>query len=319
MKSILFAALMLCMAWTAHAETAASYPNKAVRIHVGFAPGGGTDLLARFYAKRLGEKLGQPFVVENRPGKGGGIAVQATANAAPNGYTLVVGTTGVAVDAALGESSYDWKRDLAPVALLAYSANVVVVAEKSGIHSIADLVREARQRHVTFGSAGYTTSMHMSGELFEQMAGVDLTHVPYRGAAPAEQALLSGEVDVLFDNIAGAVSFIQAGKFRPLAVTSATRNPHLPQVPTMAEAGLKGYETVGTFFLMAPAGTPAPILGLLEKTVQQITAEPQTQDYVKRLNMVPLSGGSAAVTQMLTGEHAKWKKVVGMPGFSVSR
>lgn len=300
----------------AYGQDPASYPSAPVKLSVGFAAGGGTDLLARYYAKRLGEKLGQPFVVENRPGKGGAIATQTTASAQPNGYALVIGTTGIAVDAALGESKYDWKRDLAPVAPLAYAANVLVVSEQSNIRSVADLVREAKRRPVTFGSAGVTTSMHMTGELFKQMAGVDMTHVPYRGAAPAEQALLSGEIDVIFDNMAGAVTFIEAGKFRPLAISSRSRSPELPNVPTIEEAGLKGFETTGTFFLMAPAKTPPAVLKRLETAIGEIGREPGTASYLRKLHMMPLAGNAATVTQLLTAEYEKWRKVVTSKGFT---
>lgn len=318
-KLLAFAAAVAIAAPVGMARAeAGAYPAAPVKIAVGFAAGGGTDLLARFYAKRLGEKLGQPFVIENRPGKGGAIAVQTTAHAQSNGYALVIGTTGIAVDAALGKSKYDWKRDLTPIAPLAYSANVLVVSTQSNIHSVADLIQEARRRNLTFGSAGVTTSMHMTGELFKQMARIEMTHVPYRGAAPAEQALLSGEIDAIFDNVAGAASFIEAGKFRPLAISSRTRSDELPNVPTIAESGLKGFETTGSFFLLAPARTPPAVLKRLESAVGEITREPETMVYLRKLHMVPLNGGSAVVTQMLSAEYEKWRALVAAKGVGLS-
>jgi tripartite-type tricarboxylate transporter receptor subunit TctC len=300
-------AALVCLLAGGWACAQATYPSHPVKINVGFAAGGGTDLLARHYARRLGEKLGQPFVVENKPGKGGVIAVQATLGAPADGYTIVMGTTGMAVDAALGESSYDWQRDLAPIALLAYSPNVLVVSEKSSMRSVADLVREAKARRVTFGSAGVSSSMHMSGELFKQMAGVDMTHVPYRSAPQAEQALMAGEVDVVFDNIAGAMSFIEAGRLRPLAVSGTARTPELPNVPTIDEAGLKGFETTGTFFLMAPAKAPAAVVARLESAVTEVSAEEDTRNVLRRMRMVPLGTGAASVSAYMRAEYAKWK------------
>ncbi len=295
------------------------YPSAPVKLYVGFAAGGGTDLLTRYYARRLGEKLGQPFVVENRPGNGGGIAVQAAVHAAPNGYTLVTGMTGIAIDAALGRSQYDWRRDLAPIAPFGASANVLVVSSKSSMHSVADVIREARARRLAFGSAGFTTTMHMSGELFKHLAGVDMTHVPYRGQAPAELALLTGEIDLLFDNIAGAAPYLASGKFRAIAFTSRSRNPAHPGIPTVAESGLKDFETTGTTFLMAPAKTPAPVLKILEKAIEEISQESGTRAFMKQMHLVPMSGGSQAVANYLAAEYAKWGQLAGLKLLELDR
>lgn len=319
MKRLFACILMLLVSVAAHAQGGSAFPSRPVKINLGFAAGGGTDLLARHYARRLGEKLGQPFVVENRPGKGGAIAVYTTVHSPADGYTLVLGTTGIAVDAALGESSYDWQRDLVPVSLLAYAPNVLVVPAKSSIRSVADVIRQAKQTHMTFGSAGVTSSMHMSGELFKQMAGIEMTHVPYRGAAPAEQALLGGEIDVMFDNLAGAATFIAAGKFRAIAISSRVRSPELPDVPTIAESGLPGFETTGSFFLMAPAKTPADVVKRLEAVVDEISSEEATQAYIKKMHMVPLRGGGKAVSNLLQSDYAKWKKVVTAKGFVIDK
>lgn len=296
-----------------------SYPTAPVKLYVGFAAGGGTDLLARYYAKRLGEKLGQPFVVENKPGNGGGIAVQATVQAPANGYTLVTGMTGIAIDAALGRSQYDWQRDLAPIAPLGASSNVLVVSSKSPMRTVADVIREANIRTLTFGSAGFTTTMHMSGELFKRLAGIDMIHVPYRGQAPAELALMTGEIDLLFDNIAGAAPYLASGKFRAIAFTSLARNPAYPNIPTVNESGLKGFETTGTTFLMAPARTPPAVLKTLEKASEEISQEPATRALLKQMHLVPLSGGSQAVASYLAAEYTKWKKLSGVKGLDLGR
>ncbi len=311
----LILALLTASASVAQAQVSApAYPSAPVKIYVGFAAGGGTDLLARYYAKRLGEKLGQPFIVENKPGNGGGIAVQAAVQAPPNGYTLVTGMTGIAIDAALGRSQYDWQRDLAPIAPLGASSNVLVVSSKSPLRTVADVIREARNKPLTFGSAGYTTTMHMSGELFKHMAGVDMVHVPYRGQAPAELALLTGEIDLLFDNIAGAAPYLASGKFRAIAFTSLARNPAFPDIPTVDESGLKGFETTGTTFLMAPARTPPAVLKRLEKASEEISQEPATRALLKQMHLMPLSGGSHAVANYLATEYTKWKKLAGSGG-----
>lgn len=319
MKKLLAALLAALLTSTVTFAQTPAFPQRPLKIHVGFAAGGGTDLLARQVAKRLGESLGQPVIVENKPGKGGVIAVQATLAAPADGYTIVMATTGMAVDAALGETNYDWQRDLAPLAMLASSPNVLVVNEKSTIRSVADLVREARAKRLTFASAGVSSSMHMSGELFKQMAGVDMTHVPYRSAPQAEQALLAGEVDLVFDNIAGAIPFIESGKLRPIAISSAGRHPGLPNVPTIDEAGLKGFETTGTFFLMAPAKVPQPVLQRLEAALAEVGRDEETRAYIRRMNMVPLGGGAAAVNEFMRVEYAKWRTVVTSKGFEAPK
>lgn len=314
-RSILAFMLAVGVVFGASAQGQKSaYPSRVVKINVGFAAGGGTDVLARYYAKRLSEKLAQPVIVENRPGKGGGIAVQQTVNAPGDGYTLVVGTTGIAVDTALGQNPYDWQRDLTPIALIAEAPNVLVVSEKSKVRSVADLIVMARERRMTFGSAGVTSSMHMTGELFKSMAKVDLTHVPYRGAGLAEQALLSGEIDLIFDNLSGAMAFIEAGRLRPIAVSSKNRYPELPNVPTIGESGLAGFETAGTFFLMAPANVPNEVKLRLEEVMRQIGREEGTIAFVKQMHMTPLQGGGAAVTEFMLAEVAKWKKLVDLRG-----
>ncbi|MBO1017121.1 tripartite tricarboxylate transporter substrate binding protein [Achromobacter sp. SD115] len=312
--------VLLCLGSVAtHAQSPSTYPAKPVALLVGFGAGGGTDLLARYYAKSLADKLGQPFVVENKTGAGGALAINAAVKAPADGYTLLMGTTGIAVDTALGKASYSWQRDLAPVAMLGYASNVLVVSQKSSIHSVQDLIAEAGRRHVTFGSPGITSSMHMTGELFKQMAKVRMTHVPYRAAPPAEQALLAGDVDVLFDNMAGAMAFIEAGKFRPIAVSSATRNASLPDVPTIDEAGLKGFETTGTFFLMAPAKTPPEVIARLASSVEEISREPETLAFLGRLQITALHGGSEAVSAFMEAEVAKWTKVVTAPDFESAK
>lgn len=312
------AVLLLPLVLAAHSAAqvdATAYPSRPVKITVGFAPGGATDLLARQYAKRLQEKLGQPFVVENKPGKGGVVAVMAALSAPADGYTIVMGTTGMAVDTALGETPYDWERDLAPIGLLCSAANIIVVKEPSPLRTLGELIAEAKKRRMTFGSAGVSSSMHMTGELFKAAAGVDLTHVPYRGAVASEQALLAGEVDLLFDNIAGAMSFVQAGKFRPIAITSRTRHPELPQVPTVEEAGLRGFDSTSAFFLMVHAKTPAGVQQRLESAVLEISKEEETVDYIRRLHLVPLKGDGKALASYMRQEVAKWKKIVSAEGF----
>lgn len=295
---------------------AGPYPDRPVKILVGFSPGGATDLLARYYAKELSGKLGQSFVVENRAGAGGNIAVQAVAQAAPDGYTLVMGANYIAVNAALGRNPYDWERDLAPVALIASTPNILVVPANSKLGSVADLIKEAQKGtgRLTFGSPGVGSSVHMSGELFKVMAGVDMTHVPYRGVAPAELDLAAGTISLMFDSISTAAGLVNAGKLRALAVTGLTRVSAFPDVPTIDESGLKGFDVGATYMMLAPAGTPDSVTSQISGAVKQISADPKTRVYVENLYAQPLVGGQDETRTFLRDDFAKWQKVVKQTG-----
>src|SRR5580658_8908122 len=247
----------------------AIYPERLVRIVVPFAPGGGTDVVARTLAQEMAKDLGISVVIENRPGAGTIIGTQAVAASAPDGYTLLMGTFSHAVNSSLSANlPYDPHQDFAPVALIARSFNLVVVNPKSAVRSIADLIAAAKANpgKLTFGTYGVGTSAHLAGELFKDMAKVDLTAVPYKGAAPGITDLIGGQIDVMFTTVASAASLVESGQLRAIAVTSAERSPAFPQIPTVAEAGVPGYAAESWYGLFAPAGTPADIVDRLNKS-----------------------------------------------------
>src|SRR5438034_5972010 len=254
----LAAALLVVAAPVALGQVA--YPTKPVRLVVPFPAGGTTDLLARAAAQKLSEAWGQQVIVDNRPGAAGNIGAELVAKAAPDGYTLLMGTVGThAINASLyAKMPYDHVKDFAPVILVAGVPNVLVVNPSLPVHSVQELIAYAKANpgKLNFASSGSGTSIHLSGELFKVMTGVQMTHVPYKGSAPALQDLLGGQVQLMFDNLPPSLPQIKAGRLRALAVTSATRAPALPDVPTVAEAGLPGFEASSWFGVLAPAGTP---------------------------------------------------------------
>lgn len=309
-----FCALALSLASMASAHAADTYPSRPVKLLVGFSPGGATDQLARLYAQKLGERLGQPVVVDNRAGAGGNIAVQAVAQAPADGYTLVLAANYVAVNAAFKRNPYDWEKDLAPVALIASTPNLLVVPAASPLNNVNDLVnaakRSAASRPLTFGSPGVGSSVHLAGELFKSMAGVDMTHVPYKGVSAAEVDLVGGTIDLMFDSISTAAPLAQAGKLKTIAVTGLQRVKALPQVPTMVELGMKNFEVEATYMVIAPARTPPEAIQRLSVAIAEVTAQPDVQRVVEGLYARPLSGGPAETKAFLAGEERKWQDLV---------
>ncbi len=259
---------------------ASNWPNKPIRYIVNFAPGGTTDILARTIGEKLGAALGQPIVVENKPGQGGSIGAAELARAAPDGYTIGAGTiSSHAINATLYDKlSYDPITSFAPITLYATQPNVLLVHPSVPAKNVRELIAllKASPNKYSFGSAGNGTSQHISGELFKAMAGVDMQHIPYRGSGQMMPELLGGTLLVAFDNIATAVQHVNAGKLRALAVTSATRSVVSPDVPTMAESGLPGYDISSWQAVFAPAGTPAPIV---ERLYTEIAAHPEDSGY----------------------------------------
>src|SRR5690606_38035187 len=275
---LLATALALPLASMAHAEPAPAWPARPITLVVPFPPGGTTDLLARLVAHAAGDRLKQNIVVENRPGAGGGIGAAAVARAQPDGYTLVMGTLGTQVTNQFlyAQMPYDSARDFTPVTLVANTPNVLLVNPKLGISSVAQLLDQARSAPgaLNFASTSMGGSPHLSGELFNSMAKVDIRHVPYKGSAPAMTDLLGGQVQMMIDNLPSAMGQIQAGAVRALAVTTPERVTLLPDVPTVAEAGLPGYEVNAWFGLLAPAGTPDAVTQRIYAAVGDAWAEP---------------------------------------------
>ncbi len=307
-----------CMASVAFAQ---SYPNHAIRLVVPFPAGGTTDILARAAAQKLTETLGQSVVVDNRPGAGGNIGAELVAKAAPDGYTLLMGTVGThAINPSLyTKMPYDHIKDFVPVVLVAGVPNVLVVNPSLPINSVADLIKLAKAKPgtINFASSGSGTSIHLSGELFKTMAGVDMTHVPYKGSAPALQDLMGGQVQIMFDNLPSSLALIKAGKLRAIAVTSLKRAPALPDVPTIAESGLPGFEASSWFGILAPAGTPAPIVAKINAEVNKWLQSPDAKEQLLAQGAEAAGGSPEQFVAHIRAETDKWAKVVKASGAKV--
>ena len=304
-------------AGTASAQGA--YPDRPVRVVVPFAAGGTTDIFARLLGERLSQALGQQFVIENRGGAGGNIGADAVAKADPDGYTLVMGTVGThAINASLyARMPYDALGDFAPVAYVAGVPNLMVVNPKNvKAANVQDFIAEAKgaARRFNIASSGNGTSIHLSGELFKQITGVEMPHVPYRGSGPAVNDLIGGQVDVMFDNLPSSIEHAKAGTLRPLAVTSAQRSPAIPNVPTLAESGLPGFEATSWFALFAPKGTPAAVVAKLNQEVRKALETPELQKRFAELGgeIRPMSPDE--LMAYVRSEHDKWAKVVKTAG-----
>jgi tripartite-type tricarboxylate transporter receptor subunit TctC len=302
---------------------AQDYPTRPVTVIVAQPPGGGTDIVARIIAQQLSVQLSEPFVVENRAGAGTVVGTAAAANAAPDGYTLLTGlSANMAVNPSLfGHLSYDPIRDFTPVGMLAEFPFVVVVNKDFPAHSIKELIEKAKAKpgEINFASGGNGTGQHLSTELFELLAGIKMTHVPYRGAAPAYTDIMSGQTPVFFDNLASALGQIKGGNVRALAVTGKERSPLLPDVPTVAESGLPDYVYYVWFGLWAPKNTPQPIVEKLYAQIQKALAEPAVKERIAEDSGVPMNMPLADIQPFVQSEIAKWADVVKRAGITVQQ
>jgi tripartite-type tricarboxylate transporter receptor subunit TctC len=299
---------LACQAQTAR------YPDKPVKIFVGFAAGGGTDVAARILAQKLTDALGQSVVVENRPGASGMIATEMVAKSAADGYTLLMGSqTTLAVAPALYRKfSIDASRDFAGVAMAGVSPLVLVVHPSVPVRSVQDLIALARSKPgtINFGSGGLGTTPHMAGELFSIQAGVKMVHVAYRGEAPAINDLLGGQLHLIFANLSAVIGNVRAGSLRALAVTSAQRAATAPEIPTIAEAALPGFDAATWFALVAPAATPRDIVLRLNAEVTRLVAQPETQQRFADLGMSIAAGAPDALDAYIGSEIGKWSQVI---------
>lgn len=291
-----------------------SYPSKSIRIVVPFPAGGTTDILARAVAQRLTETMGQSVVVDNRAGAGGNIGADLVAKSAPDGYTLLMGTVGThAINASLyAKMPYDHVRDFSPVILVAGVPNVLVINPTLPVNSVQELIAygKANPGKLNFASSGNGTSIHLAAELFKTMTSVQMTHVPYKGSAPAVVDLVGGQVQLMFDNLPSALPQIKAGRLKALAVTSAQRSAALPDVPTVAETGLAGFEASSWFGLLAPAGTPKDVIAKLNGEVAKWLATPEAKDKLAAQGAIPAGLSPDDFTRHIASETVKWQKVV---------
>jgi len=292
---------------------AATYPERTIKIVVPFAPGGGTDVVARTLAQEMARDLGVSVIIENKPGAGTILGTQAVATSDPDGYTLLMGTFANAVNPSLqAKLPYDHDRDLAPVALIARSFNIVVVNPTSPYHSIADLIAAARAEPDTlsYGTYGTGTSAHLAGELFKHMARVNLTTVPYKGAAPAITDLIGGQIHVMFTTVASAASLVEAGQLRALAVTSVERSPAFPQLPTVSEAGVPGYDAEAWYGLFVPAKTPSDIIARLNRSAATAVQAESFRKLSTNEGLVVVAAPPSELDRLFREERARWRKVI---------
>ena len=309
-----FSALVVGIAVAFAAVAEDSYPARPLRIVVPFAPGGSTDIVARLIADRLAAAVGQPVVVENRAGAAGNIGAEAVARSAPDGYTLLMATTGVmAINNALyGSIGYDAARDLEPVIFVASITNVLAVPPELPAASVAELIALAKREpgKLTFASSGAGSSTHLSAELFKSMAGVEVLHVPYKGSGQALADLMAGRVSMIFDNMPSALPYIKAGKLRALAVTGTKRSPAMPELPTISEAGLSGYESLSWSGIAVPAGTPKDAVARLNREIGALLGRPDMRQKLAELGAEAVGGAPEAFDAHVRAERDKWTQLI---------
>src|SRR5262245_60372467 len=318
MKAIGIVAALSALLTAGNAFAQASYPDKPLRILVGFVAGGPADIIARVVGDKLTEAWGKPVVIENVTGSGGNLATERVAKSAPDGYTLLLGTSGPFVihPSLYPKLPFDPVKDFAPITQLCFTANVLVVNNDVPAKNVAELTALARTQpgKLTFGSAGVGTTQHLSGEMYKTMAGLDIQHVPYRGIAAVMPDLLGGRLTMVFASPASALPLAREGKVRPLAVTSLTRAPSSPDLPTMVEAGFPGFDAIAWFALLAPVGTPDAIIAKLHGEAVRILALPDVRKRFDELGMVPMGTSPAQFAAAIASEAPLWAKVIKASG-----
>jgi tripartite-type tricarboxylate transporter receptor subunit TctC len=294
-------------------SSAQNYPNKPIHIIITFTPGGAPDILGRLLADRLAAAWGVQVIVDNKPGAGGNIGADFVAKSAPDGYNLVVGTVGThAINGALYQKMpYDMVKDFTPISLLATTPNLLVVHNGVPAKSVRELIALGKKEgNMTFASAGSGTSIHVSGELFKTMTGIDMTHIPYKGRASAIPDLMGGRVTMMFDNMPSSLTLVREGKLRGLAVTSLKRSPSAPDIPTIAESGLPGFDAVSWFAVFTSPGTPKPIVDKLNAEIVKIIKSPEAGKRLFELGLDPVGSTPEELVTYQRAEITKWTKVV---------
>ncbi len=320
--SLLTISLLFSLAASAQSKpNASTWPTQPIRIIVTFTPGGAPDVLARVLAQSWQESLGVPVLVENRPGFGGNIGADMVAKSDPDGYTLLIGTVGIhAINGALYEKiAYDPIKDFTPISFLASTPNVLIVNKHLGVNNLHELIEmaKAKPNQLTFGSSGVGTSLHMSGELFKEMAGIEIRHIPYKGRAQSLPDLVSGRISMLFDNLSSSLPLIKAGEVRALGVTTLKRSLAAPDIPTLAEQGLHGFEAVSWFSLMAPAHLPSSVQKRLNALTYRTLSNPQVRNRLLEGGLEPAPGSPKELAKLIQSEASKWSKVVHQSGAKV--
>jgi len=307
--AILFGA---ALAWPAAAAEAGRYPVKPIRIVVPFPPGGSNDLLGRVMSQKFNEAWGQPAIIDNRPGAGSTIGIELVVRATPDGYTLLTTSGGIAINVSLYKLSFNPVTDLTPVALLAQMPYLLAVHPSLPAKSVQDMVKLAKAQpgKLVFSSSGAGTSSHLTMEMFNAAAGVKMLHVPYKGGAPSVGAVMSGEAQMTFNVITGTLPHARSGKLRALAVSSAKRAEAAPDIATVAESGVAGFDVIAWYNMFAPARTPRPIVDRLNAEVNRMLREPDVRERFRTLGVTPLSGTPEDLGNYLKFEVARWAKLI---------
>jgi tripartite-type tricarboxylate transporter receptor subunit TctC len=317
MKCFLALLVFLGLNHFAYSQTSkvdTAWPKQAIKIVVTFTPGGAPDILARVLADSWQKSLDVPVLVENRPGYGGNIGAELVAKSEPDGYTLLIGTVGIhTINGALYEKlSFHPINDFTPISFLASTPNVLVVNKKLGVNNLHELIELAKSKpnELTFGSSGVGTSLHMSGELFKEMTGVQIRHIPYKGRAQSLPDLVSGRISMLFDNLSSSLPLIKAGEVQALAVTTLKRSPVAPEIPTMAEQGLPGFEATSWFSLMAPANLSPALQKRLNALTRQTLNQAEVKNKLRASGLEPAPGSPQELNKLIQSETNKWARVI---------
>ena len=320
LTAIVALALAGAMSFAVAQSGTANFPDKPIKIVVTFTTGGAPDILARLIGERLTAAWGQPVIVDNKPGAGGNLGADFVAKAPPDGYTIVVGTVGThSINGALyAKMPYDMVKDFTPITLLATTPNMLVINNEVPAKNLKDFIALGKKEgKMTFASSGSGTSIHVSGELFKTMTGIDMVHIPYKGRATAIPDVLGGRVTMMFDNMPSSLALVREGKLRALGVTSSTRSPAAPDIPTIAESGLPGFDAVSWFALFAPANTPKPIIDKLQAEVRRILKTPDISKRLADNGLDPVGGTPEELAAYQKSEISKWAKVVKDSGAKV--
>ncbi|HEY3073980.1 MAG TPA: tripartite tricarboxylate transporter substrate binding protein [Burkholderiales bacterium] len=304
--------VMVEMAW-------AQYPARPVRMVVGFPPGGGTDIIARLVSQKLGERWGQPVVVENKLGASGNIGAESVAKSAPDGYTLLMAFSSHASNAALSRLPFDIHQDFSAITLVGSAPMVITANPALPAKTLADLIAYAKANPgaIRYGSSGIGTPVHLAGELMQQLTGIQMVHVPYKGIAPAMTAILGGDIQLTYVAVLSGFQHFKSGRLRPLAVASASRYPALPEVPTTAEAGLAGYEIDFWYALLGPGGMAPPLVERIQRDVATVLLAPEMRENLLAQGCIAVGGRPEELTALIKNEYALWSRVVQAGGVKV--